>query len=92
MTVRVKFRGPLANNMEQPIIEVDAEGEMRLGGVLLRAIESHQQVREHWSEPEDIEREALVLLNGVDSALLGGLDATVRDGDTIEILPLVHGG
>ncbi|MHA1654692.1 MAG: hypothetical protein ACTSYX_03800 [Candidatus Thorarchaeota archaeon] len=92
MTVRVKFRGPLANNMERPIIEVDAEDEMRLGGILLRAIELHQQVREHWSEPGDIEREALVLLNGVDSALLGGLDATVRDDDMIEILPLVHGG
>jgi len=32
------------------------------------------------------------VINGVESSMLGGLDATVNDGDVISIVPVVHGG
>ena len=34
----------------------------------------------------------LIVINGVESSMLGGLDATVNDGDVISIVPVVHGG
>jgi molybdopterin converting factor small subunit len=34
----------------------------------------------------------LIVVNGVESSILGGLDATVKDGDYISIVPVVHGG
>jgi len=34
----------------------------------------------------------LIVVNGVESSMLGGLDATVKDGDVISIVPVVHGG
>ena len=34
----------------------------------------------------------LIVINGVESSMLGGLDATVKDGDVISIVPVVHGG
>ena len=34
----------------------------------------------------------LIVVNGVESSVLGGLDATVKDGDVISIVPVVHGG
>jgi len=34
----------------------------------------------------------LIVVNGVESSVLGGLDATVKDGDAISIVPIVHGG
>jgi molybdopterin converting factor small subunit len=34
----------------------------------------------------------LIVVNGVESSMLGGLDATVNDGDVISIVPVVHGG
>jgi len=34
----------------------------------------------------------LIVVNGVESSMLGGLYATVRDGDVISIVPVVHGG
>lgn len=34
----------------------------------------------------------LIVVNGVESSMLGGLDASVKDGDVISIVPVVHGG
>jgi len=34
----------------------------------------------------------LILVNGVESSMLGGLDASVNDGDVISIVTVVHGG
>jgi len=34
----------------------------------------------------------LIVVNGVESSMLGGLDAKVKDGDIISIVPVVHGG
>lgn len=34
----------------------------------------------------------LIVVNGVESSMLGGLDAAVKDGDVISIVPVVHGG
>lgn len=37
-------------------------------------------------------RNALVAINGADSSVLGGSGATVSDGDTVSIIPVIHGG
>ena len=37
-------------------------------------------------------RNALVAINGADSSVSGGLSATIRDGDRVDIIPVIHGG
>lgn len=34
----------------------------------------------------------LIVVNGVESSVLGGLDAGLKDGDVVNIVPVVHGG
>lgn len=34
----------------------------------------------------------LILINGVESSVLGGLDAVIDDGDEVTIVPMFHGG
>jgi molybdopterin converting factor small subunit len=34
----------------------------------------------------------LIAVNGVESSVLGGLDARVKDGDVVSVVPVVHGG
>ncbi len=34
----------------------------------------------------------LIVVNGAESSILGGLDARVKDGDVVSIVPVVHGG
>lgn len=43
-------------------------------------------------EDGGIDPAILVMVNGIDHRLVGGLDATVRDGDEITVLPVMHGG
>lgn len=49
-------------------------------------------LRETWRDAEEMDRDALILVNDVDIGLTGGLDTTLRDGDLVSVLPLVHGG
>lgn len=36
--------------------------------------------------------ELMIVINGVESSILGGLDAKVFSGDKISIISMVHGG
>ena len=61
--------------------------------VMLRTIlEKENDVREVWSDPESMDRETLILCNGMDIGLTGGLKTKLNDGDTLIVLPLIHGG
>lgn len=37
-------------------------------------------------------KEITVIINGSDISVKGGLEARLRDGDEVVLLPLVHGG
>lgn len=41
---------------------------------------------------DDAGLNALVLVNGREISVLGGLDAMVKDGDVVVFVPVVHGG
>ena len=42
--------------------------------------------------PELDTRNVLVAVNGADSSVAGGLSAIIRDGDRVDIIPVIHGG
>ena len=37
-------------------------------------------------------RNVLVAINGADSSVSGGRSAAIKDGDTVDIIPVIHGG
>jgi len=39
-----------------------------------------------------ISNQVIVLVNGVDANLIGGLEAELKDGDELTLIPVVHGG
>jgi molybdopterin converting factor small subunit len=49
-------------------------------------------LRETWASPEEMDRDSLILVNDIDIGLTGGLKTSLSDGDSVSILPLVHGG
>jgi molybdopterin converting factor small subunit len=51
----------------------------------IRELES----RQHLKLPD---HSLLILVNGVESSILGGPDAIVNDGDDVVIIPMFHGG
>ena len=60
---------------------------------LLGDLESrHQGLRERLVDDAGLRRFVNVYLNDEDVRFLGGLDAPVKDGDTVTVLPAVAGG
>ncbi|NHI89293.1 MAG: hypothetical protein EAX87_07205 [Candidatus Thorarchaeota archaeon] len=90
MRVVLKFKGPLAKKFQEEIIEI--EDNAALLDLFNMVIEREESVKENWSSPEHIDRDALVLCNETDIGLTGGLATKLNEGDTVVILPLIHGG
>ncbi len=78
--------------MPSEVYEIEVEDGKNLKTALEQLISTHDEVKEHWQSPEQMDRETLLLRNEVDIGLLKGLDTPLEDGDLLVILPLVHGG
>lgn len=92
MKITVRFRGPLANQMESDIIKIELAEESVLHDLLLNLISDNSSVKDVWKTPEQMDAENLMLCNEVDIGLSGGLKSELKDRDVLVILPLVHGG
>ncbi|MFW9792673.1 MAG: MoaD/ThiS family protein [Candidatus Thorarchaeota archaeon] len=92
MKVIIQFRGPLAKQFQDGTIMIECGEETTLLKVLNKLLEMEDSVRDVWSSPEIIDRDALILRNESDIGLTGGLKTTIYDGDELVILPLIHGG
>jgi molybdopterin converting factor small subunit len=92
MRVTVQFRGPVAKNLTKGQIEIECGDGSSLLEVLTELIENEESVREVFSSPEIMDRDALILHNESDIGLTGGLETKLKDGDMLFVLPLIHGG
>ncbi|MHA2025191.1 MAG: MoaD/ThiS family protein [Candidatus Thorarchaeota archaeon] len=92
MRVTVQFRGPLAKQFRKGSIEVECDEGSQLLELLANLIHNEGSVREVWSSPEVMDRDALILCNESDIGLTGGLETVMNDGDVLVVLPLIHGG
>ena len=78
--------------MMSPHYEIELTEQATLEVMLHSILEKEKDVREVWSDPESMDRETLILCNDVDIGLTGGLKTKLNDGDTLVVLPLIHGG
>jgi sulfur-carrier protein len=63
-----------------------------LAGLLADLESRHGGLRERLVDGSGLRRFINVYLNDEDVRFLGGLDAPVKDGDTVTVLPAVAGG
>ena len=92
MAVKVKVPTLLRNLVEgKAVVEADGGGTLR---DVLETIEaSYPGFKERvLSSDGDLHRFVNVYVNDEDVRYLGALDAQVREGDTVSILPAVAGG
>jgi molybdopterin converting factor small subunit len=75
---------------QQYSVDVDEGSSLRT--VLQALVDSEDAVEKTWTDPETMDKEALILCNEVDIGLTGGLETGLKDGDDLIVLPLVHGG
>ena len=92
MKVSVRFRGPIAREIENGTLEMEIEDGLTLIDLFVKIIEHNSYLQSIWKEPKEIDRDSMILCNEVDIGVTGGLKTTLKDGDTLTIVPLVHGG
>ena len=92
MRVSVQFRGPIARQIEGGILVIDIPEEYTLKDLLSRILEQSTYLQSIWRNPTEIDRDSMILHNGVDSGVTSGLETALKDGDTLILVPLVHGG
>ncbi len=88
----IQFRGPLSSRLKLPHYEMELTEQATLEVMLRTILEKESDVRDVWRNPESMDRETLILCNDVDIGLTGGLKTKLNDGDTLVVLPLIHGG
>lgn len=92
MKISVRFQGPIARNIEGGILAVELEEGHTLRDLFVKIIEQNTYLRSIWKEPAQIDRDSMILCDNIDIGVTGGLETTLKDGDILTILPLVHGG
>ncbi len=89
MRVKTKTLGWLRQNgANQEVVELDDRATLIK---VLRTV-FNQSVLERIVRNGRISNQVIVLVNGVDANLIGGLDAELKDGDELTLIPVVHGG
>ncbi|MEM1550370.1 MAG: MoaD/ThiS family protein [Candidatus Bathyarchaeia archaeon] len=96
MRVKVRMLGVLKKILgkDELFFDLDVSGELRLRNIIERILAEDVSLKDILLDPDlkDPRPNTIVLINGKEIGLLGGLDAIVRDGDEIILIPVVHGG
>lgn len=92
MNVSIQFRGPIARQVDGGMLEFKIEEGFTLKDLLSRMLEQSTYLQSIWRDPAEVDRDSMILYNGVDSGVTGGLETAIKDGDVLILLPLVHGG
>jgi len=92
MKISVRFRGPIAREIEGGTIEVNLEDGFTLRNLFDKILKENSYLQSVWKDPVEIDRDSMILCNEVDIGVTGGLETILKDGDILMLLPLVHGG
>lgn len=96
MKVKIKMMGLLKKvfGRNEVLIELNKSERTELKEVILKLIEISDVLRDLLLDPElkDPRPNILVLVNGREISVLGGLEAEIRDGDEVVLIPVIHGG
>ena len=89
----VKLVGSLRTSLDNDVIRVRiskrAISVAEFLRLLLKKYDSLGVILDEVGKPKP---SFLLFINNVDYALLGGINATLKCGDTLSIVPIVHGG
>jgi molybdopterin converting factor small subunit len=95
MRIRIKMLGLLKKISGKSEFFLNLpSNEARLKDVIEGILKETNALREILLDPEmrDPRPNTIVLINGREMDLLGGLEAVIKDGDEIVFIPIVHGG
>ena len=94
MAITVKFLGALRHISGAGELALNIKSALSINELMNEIVREmpalkpsliHQQL-------EDLRSNALILVNGREISVLNGFETKLKDGDTIVLVPVVHGG
>ena len=94
MVITVKFVGAFRHFSGAGELELDCEGLTSVGELVNELVKEVPEIEgrlidQHLANPGP---NALILVNDREIGVLGGLEAKLKDGDVVVLVPVVHGG
>lgn len=93
ISIRVRYLAVLRGLSDAPERSVNFIGDS-LAELLsnLQLVENNALKSRLFAGNGTMRADVITFINGVDSMLLGGMEAKLKDGDEVIFLPSVHGG
>ena len=96
MRVHVKLYGVLKTAAKTERLELDFESPISIRQLVnkLVSVIARPEFETYLMDADmkDPRPNALILVSGTEIGALNGIDSTLRDGDEVVFLPVVHGG
>lgn len=92
--VTVRFFGVFRRISEKSKLDLTFEGMISVEEIVKKIVENIPQLKETLIDPElkNPKPNALILVNGKEISVLNGLATTLRKGDEVVFIPVLHGG
>ncbi|MCD6323542.1 MAG: MoaD/ThiS family protein [Desulfurococcales archaeon] len=92
ISIRVRFFGQLLRVVGEEEITVECAESSTLKDLLNAVKEMFRDLEPLLADEDRFRALHLIFIDGVDSELLGGLNAHLSDGSRVDIVPVSHGG
>jgi len=96
LRVHVKLYGVLKTAAKTERLELDFESPISIRQLVNRLVSviARPEFETYLidADTKDPRPNALILVSGTEIGALNGIDSTLRDGDEVVFLPVVHGG
>jgi molybdopterin converting factor small subunit len=90
--VRIRFFGQLGRIMGKEDLQLEVSGPLRLLDLIRMLSDEFKEFRKIVDDENKFRAHYLIFIDGVDAEILGGLNAPVDPGATVDIVPIGHGG
>ncbi|MCJ7768474.1 MoaD/ThiS family protein [Candidatus Bathyarchaeota archaeon] len=94
MSAKARFVGSLRSLSGEELVTLDLQKRLSLKEVMKRIVEERPKLNGVFavSKPEKLRSAMLILVNGKEISVLNGLETTIKDGDELVFVPVLHGG
>jgi molybdopterin synthase sulfur carrier subunit len=94
MKVKARFVGSLRTLSGKELLNLELQKPLSLLEVMKRIAKDRPKLRQSFVvlQPRKLRTAMLILVNGKEVSVLNGLETTIKDGDEVVFVPVLHGG
>ena len=94
MNMKARFVGSLRSLSGEEIVTLELQKRLSLKEAMKRIVKEKPKLNGAFvlNQPEKLRTAMLILVNGKEISVLKGLETTIKNGDELVFVPILHGG